>query len=83
LIKLILVITIFLIILLIAIPNVVGYVETARRSVCNHNRVQFEKHYMIYLEETLKVHYENIFGQFRLEYEESYGRICPSNGIIS
>jgi len=83
LVELIVVIAILLILLSIAIPNIVGYVETARQSVCDHNRVQFEKHYILYLEKSAKDHSENIFGQFILEYEESYGKICPSNGIIS
>jgi len=83
LIELIIVIAILAIILAIAIPNISGYLETARISVCNLNIVQFEKYYMIYLEENAKEHSENTFGQFKLEYEESYGRICPSNGIIT
>jgi len=58
-------------------------VETARQSVCDHNRALLEKHYILYLEEPGKEHTESAFGQFRLEYEESYGRISPSIEIVS
>jgi prepilin-type N-terminal cleavage/methylation domain-containing protein len=83
LIELIIVFAILAIILAIAIPNISKYVETARRSVCNLNRVQFEKYYEMYLEENKKEHTENILGDFSMEYEETYGQICPSNGTIS
>jgi|BioPla2DNA2_1021312.scaffolds.fasta_scaffold12977_2 prepilin-type N-terminal cleavage/methylation domain-containing protein len=83
LIELIIVIAILAIILAIAIPNIGKYVETARRSVCNLNRVQFEKYYEMYLVENEEEHSENSFGRFKLEYEGTYGQICPSNGTIS
>jgi prepilin-type N-terminal cleavage/methylation domain-containing protein len=70
-------------ILAIAIPNIGKYVETTRRSVCNLNIVQLEKYYEIYLEKNEKDHSENILSRFGLEYEESYGQICPSNGTSS
>ncbi len=83
LIELIIVIAILANILAIAIPNIGKYVETTRRSVCNLNIVQLEKYYEIYLEKNEKDHSENILSRFGLEYEESYGQICPSNGTSS
>jgi len=82
LIELIVVLTILGTILSIAVPNIIGYVETTREYVCHFNRVKFEQYYKIYLEENGVDHSESLLSEFMQKYEESYGQICPSNGVI-
>lgn len=66
----------------ITVPSIISYVETARVSVCFFNRTQFGQYYRIYLEESELNQSESILTSLILEYEEDYGRICPSNGSI-
>lgn len=78
LIELIIVVSILGILGTIAIPYLVGYVETAEEKVCGFNRLQLENQYNIYLEIKGLNHSDYIF----FEFKDKYDKICPKDGVI-
>ena len=80
LVELIVVIAILGIIVAIAVPGYLKYVNKAKEEVCNVNCLQLEKMYEMYLEMEVLEHSETLFQQFLDEYEKE---ICPSDGVIT
>lgn len=80
LIELIVVLSIFGIIALIAIPRFLTITENARRDVCEANRHELVHGYEIYLVQNDKSDTDDNFTTFLNEYDQE---ICPEGGVIS
>ena len=79
LIELVIVIAIVSILVAIAIPSFIGYVETANRRVCNLNCLQLEQSYNEYLAIEKIRHSEETV----ITFLKDNNKICPKHGVIS
>jgi len=80
LVELIVVIAIIAILALLEFPYFVGYIEMAKKEVCNANCLQIEKMYETYLVMEELEHSDVIFTEYLFEYG---GNICPYHGDIT
>ena len=80
LIEMIIVISIIAILTAIAVPNYLGYVKEAKRTVCNTNCVQLGKRYAMYLVMDNIEHTDVRFEEF---LQENGKDICPEHGVIT
>lgn len=79
LVEIIVALAILLIILSIAIPAYLGYIEYAKESVCLANRQKMTEMYQIYLITEDQEHTDVLFMRY---IQENAQDICPSNGAI-
>lgn len=77
--ELIIVTAILSILLAIAFPSIIGYVEIANEKVCNFNCLKLGETYEAYLELENLEHSETIIDNFLKDNAD----ICPSQGKIS
>lgn len=80
LVEVIVALAILLIILSIAIPAYLGYIEYAKESVCLANRQKMTEMYQIYLITEDQEHTDVLFMRY---IQENAQDICPSNSAIS
>ncbi|GLB58988.1 type II secretion system protein [Cytobacillus sp. NCCP-133] len=80
LVEVIVVIAILGIIATIAMPSVLGIIETSKVDVCHVNVSEVERHYEAYLELESVEHSNAVFVQYLHSYD---GEICPEGGVIS
>lgn len=80
LIEIIIVISIITILLTIAVPSVLGYIETTREKVCETNRLQLQRLYPGYLLSINEEHKDALWNTFLQEYDQE---LCPSEGTIT
>lgn len=79
LIELIVVISILGIILAIAIPSYVSVISNTKERVCTTSRSQLEKNYEIKLQVEDVGHFDKLFEEFMIDYDN----VCPMGGTIT
>ena len=80
LIEVIVVVVIMAILTAIAVPSVMGYIETAKADVCDANRVQLERTYETYLIVNNLDHSDAVFEQHLRDYG---AEVCQVGGDMS
>lgn len=64
----------------IAVANVIGLIENAKEDVCEVNRLELERMYLMHVGLESKVHSTIVFEEYFLNYGSE---VCPSGGVIS
>ncbi|PMC37353.1 hypothetical protein CJ195_11365 [Bacillus sp. UMB0899] len=64
----------------IAVPGVLGYINSTKADVCDVNRNQLERDYEVHLMIESKEHSDVAFSGYFLRYE---AKVCPEFGVIN